>query len=142
MQLVLVAALALLFAADAPLGTVVQWRQLRALDSATGKAPDELKKFDNTTVRIAGYMVPLENDDLEEAAEYLIVPIAGGCIHTPPPPPNQIVYCRMTNRKKTKIDMFVPQWFEGKFSVAKTNSPYGAVAFQMAVSSVQPYTSK
>lgn len=142
MQSVLAFALALLFAADAPLGTVVQWRQLRALDITTGKATDELKKIDNTTVRIAGYMVPLENDDLEEANEYLIVPIAGGCIHTPPPPPNQIVYCRMANRKKTKIDMFVPQWFEGKFSVAKTNSPYGSVAFQMAVASVQPYTSK
>lgn len=140
MQSVVLFALTLLFAADA--STVVQWRQLRALDMATGKATDELKKIDNTTVRIAGYMVPLENDDLEEAAEYLIVPIAGGCIHTPPPPPNQIVYCRMINRKKAKIDMFVPQWFEGKFNVAKTNSPYGAVAFQMSVSSVQPYTNK
>ena len=140
MQSVVLFALTLLFAADA--STVVQWRQLRALDMTTGKATDELKKIDNTTVRIAGYMVPLENDDLEEAAEYLIVPIAGGCIHTPPPPPNQIVYCRMINRKKAKIDMFVPQWFEGKFNVAKTNSPYGAVAFQMSVSSVQPYTNK
>ena len=71
----------------------VQWRILRMLDLATGTVPPELKKLDGSTVRIAGYMVPLEDDDQQDADEYLIVPIAGGCIHTPPPPPHQIVYC-------------------------------------------------
>lgn len=122
--------------------TVVQWRTLRLLDLATGAAPADLKKLDKSTVRIAGYMVPIEDDSQEEASEYLIVPIAGGCIHTPPPPPNQIVYCKNTSAKRSRVSMFEPQWFEGKLSIAKTGSPYGNVSFQMAVTSVTPYQSK
>jgi uncharacterized protein len=130
-------------AADAkPGATTVQWRLLRSLDIASGEAPPELKKIDNTVVRIAGYMVPLESDDQEEADEYLIVPIAGGCIHTPPPPPHQIVYCRMAGKKKTKVAMFEPNWFEGKITINKTGSPDGAVSYQMTVANVEPYKSK
>ena len=132
-----------LVAADAKPGvTTVQWRLLRSLDLSTGEAPADLKKIDNATVRIAGYMVPLESDDQEEADEFLIVPIAGGCIHTPPPPPHQIVYCRMVGKKKTKIAMFEPNWFEGKIAINKTGSPYGAVSYQMTVANVTAYSSK
>lgn len=132
-----------LVAADTkPGATTVQWRLLRSLDLTSGEAPPELKKIDNTNVRIAGYMVPLESDDQEEADEYLIVPIAGGCIHTPPPPPHQIVYCRMVGKKKAKVLMFEPNWFEGKITINKTGSPFGAVSYQMTVSNVEPYKSK
>lgn len=120
----------------------VQWRLLRTLDLQTGEVPPDLKKVDGATVKIAGYMVPLEDDDQQDADEYLIVPIAGGCIHTPPPPPHQIVYCKMTTKKKIRVSMFEPQWFEGKLSIAKTGSPYGAVSYQMAVSNVVPYQAK
>jgi hypothetical protein len=115
---------------------------LRTLDLATGEIPADLKKIDGATVRIAGYMVPLEDDDQQDAEEYLIVPIAGGCIHTPPPPPHQIVYCKMLGKKKTRVSMFEPQWFQGKISIAKTGSPYGAVSYQMSVASVEPYQVK
>jgi hypothetical protein len=125
-----------------PAGNTVQWRLLRSMDLATGDVPPDLKKIDGSVVRIAGYMVPLESDDQEDADEYLIVPIAGGCIHTPPPPPHQIVYCRNNQKKKTKVAMFEPQWFEGKIQIAKTGSPYGAVAYQMSVANVEPYKSK
>ncbi|MFN7542886.1 MAG: DUF3299 domain-containing protein [Acidobacteriota bacterium] len=137
-------ALGPLRAADTQKGPAptVQWRLLRQLDLTTGEAPADLKKIDNTTVRLAGYMVPLESDDQEEADEYLIVPIAGGCIHTPPPPPHQIVYCRMAGKKKVKVAMFEPNWFEGKFAINKTGSPYGAVAYQMIVANVEPYQSR
>jgi hypothetical protein len=132
-----------LAAADTkPGATTVQWRLLRSLDLTSGEAPPDLKKIDNTNVRIAGYMVPLESDDQEEADEYLIVPIAGGCIHTPPPPPHQIVYCRMAGKKRTKVLMFEPNWFEGKITINKTGSPYGAVSYQMTVANVEPYKSK
>lgn len=136
-------ALLSLVAADAKPGTTpVTWRLLRALDLASGETSSELKKIDSTMVRIAGYMVPIETDEQEEATEFLIVPIAGGCIHTPPPPPNQIVYCRMMNKKKAKIAMYEPNWFEGKISINKTGSPYGAVSYQMSVANVEPYKAK
>ncbi|GAB4367324.1 MAG: hypothetical protein OHK0021_10690 [Bryobacter sp.] len=120
----------------------VPWKTLRMLDLASGQAAPSLKKLDGTRVRVAGYMVPLEDDEQEEAFEYLIVPIAGGCIHTPPPPPNQIVHCLMNGKKKTRVRMFDPQWFEGKLTIQRTESPYGPVSYKLAVEAAYPYQAK
>ena len=42
-------------------------------------------------VRIPGFVVPLE-DSKEGLKEFLLVPYFGACIHSPPPPANQIVH--------------------------------------------------
>lgn len=116
----------------------VPWRLLRTLDLNTGNVPPELKKIDSVKIRVAGYMVPLDDDD-DSSDEFLIVPIAGGCIHTPPPPPNQIVQCKMTTGKKIKIAMWDAQWFEGTLKIAQVQSPYGPASFQLKVTLVEPY---
>ncbi|OWQ85659.1 hypothetical protein CDN99_21495 [Roseateles aquatilis] len=49
--------------------------------------------LDGRKVAITGYVVPLQVswDGLDE---FLLVPYFGACIHSPPPPPNQIVHVR------------------------------------------------
>ena len=49
----------------------------------------------NKKVRIPGYAVPLDTER-SETREFLLVPYFGACIHTPPPPANQIVLVRPT----------------------------------------------
>jgi uncharacterized protein len=44
-------------------------------------------------VRLPGYLLPLEFSG-KQVSEFLLVPWVGACIHTPPPPPNQIVHVR------------------------------------------------
>lgn len=44
-----------------------------------------------TTVRLPGYVLPLEFEN-GKAIEFLLVPTVGACIHTPPPPANQVVH--------------------------------------------------
>ncbi len=44
-------------------------------------------------IEIAGYALPLEFDGMK-VTELLLVPYAGACIHTPPPPSNQIVHIK------------------------------------------------
>ena len=44
-------------------------------------------------VRLPGYVLPLESEG-NKVTEFLLVPFVGACIHTPPPPPNQIVHVR------------------------------------------------
>jgi hypothetical protein len=47
--------------------------------------------LDGARVRMTGYLVPL--DTLQGGLrEFLLVPYFGACIHTPPPPANQIVH--------------------------------------------------
>jgi hypothetical protein len=40
---------------------------------------------------LPGFVLPLEYDG-KKVSEFLLVPWVGACIHTPPPPPNQIVH--------------------------------------------------
>ncbi len=55
-----------------------------------GKVRPEL---DGTTVKIPGFVIPLEGDE-NTVTEFLLVPYFGACIHVPPPPPNQIIYVK------------------------------------------------
>ena len=45
---------------------------------------------------LSGFVVPIESDDKGDMTEFLFVPFFGACIHVPPPPPNQVVYIRLS----------------------------------------------
>lgn len=47
--------------------------------------------LDGVLLALAGFVLPLEYDG-KKVTEFLLVPWVGACIHTPPPPPNQIVH--------------------------------------------------
>jgi uncharacterized protein len=65
-------------------------QQLRdILDAAPTRA-----ELEGRSVRLPGYVVPLQGGKAG-LSEFLLVPYFGACIHTPPPPANQIVYVRL-----------------------------------------------
>lgn len=123
---------------DAP---PIDWRVLGGLDYIEGTVSDSLKKLDGKVVRIPGFVVPLD-DFMEEGAEFLLVPYYGACVHTPPPPPNQIVFVIMQGKKNVKLTLFDAVWMEGKLKVATVESPYGAVGFQLEGLAVKPYSTQ
>ncbi|MEL6374661.1 MAG: DUF3299 domain-containing protein [Pseudomonadota bacterium] len=68
--------------------------------------------LDGKTIKIPGYLLPLEFSPDGER-EFLLVPYVGACIHVPPPPPNQMVSVML--RKKFKVaDMFTAVWLTGE----------------------------
>ncbi len=119
----------------------IDWRVLAGLDYTNGKATDTLRKLDGKQVRIPGFVVPLD-DFQEEGAEFLLVPYYGACVHTPPPPPNQIVMVEMTGKKAIKLNLFDAVWMSGKLKIASVESPYGTVGYQLEGLKVEPYSSK
>jgi len=116
----------------------VDWRTLAGLDYRTGKLSEQLEKLNGKLVKIPGFMVPLE-DGAEGVNEFLLVPYFGACIHTPPPPPNQIVYVRMKGGEKVEVNYWDPIWMEGDLTIESTDSPYGVVGHQMAGTKISPY---
>ncbi len=117
---------------------LIDWRTLSTLDLATGKAPPSLQALDGKVVKIAAFIVPLE-DNMQEADEFLLVPYFGACVHTPPPPPNQMVYVKMRGSKTVKIGWWDPVMFEGVIRMKQVESPYGASYFEMEGISSKPY---
>jgi hypothetical protein len=65
-------------------------RLLADMRTAWDAAPT-VEALDGAAVRLAGYVVPLEADS-RGMTEMLLVPYEGACIHTPPPPANQVVH--------------------------------------------------
>jgi len=125
--------------ADAPqVAATVGWADLRQYNYRSGIIGETLLPLIGKTVRIAGFMVPLE-DEMKNASEFLLVPYLGGCIHTPPPPPNQIVRVAMIRNRSVTVDMWNPVWVTGQFEIAKTLTQYGDVSFQLIGQQVKPY---
>ncbi len=70
-------------------------------------------------VRIPGYVIPLEFSGTK-VTEFLLVPYNGACIHTPPPPANQIIY--VTLERGTALDgLFIAVWVEGRLGIERNN---------------------
>jgi hypothetical protein len=125
-----------LFAAAGPVVLRVTWSTLKTLNSLQVSSP--ARDLNNKLVSVPGFMVPLE-DDADQVTEFLLVPFAGACIHVPPPPPNQMIYVKLSRNQKAKMSFTEPIVVVGQLHVATVQSPYGDVSFNMDGNSVQPY---
>jgi uncharacterized protein len=114
------------------------WRTLLGLNYMTGETTPELESRRGREVRIPGFMVPFE-DGMSGVNEFLLVPYFGACIHTPPPPPNQIVYGRMQGDRRVEVNIWDAVYVEGVLDIESIESPYGTVGHQVLGSAVKPY---
>ncbi len=109
-----------------------------AIDKAWREAPLE-QSLDNTEVRLPGYGVPLDGDE-EYVREFLLVPYFGACIHTPPPPRNQIILVKMKGRG-VPLDLAVDaMWLEGTLKVSSQDTEYGTAGYVLEGKSAEAFT--
>jgi len=110
-------------------------------EQATAVNPDIV----GTDVRLPGYVLPLEFDG-QKVTSFLLVPYAGACIHTPPPPANQMVHVTYPDGIEVS-GLFTPVWIEGKmnaeFLVQDVSFSDGGsrveVGYEMSADSVDLY---
>jgi uncharacterized protein len=109
---------------------------LNDLKRAWDNAPAE-PSMDNARIRIAGFVVPL---DAEGAAlhEFLLVPYFGACIHTPPPPANQVIHVTLATAAKG-VRMMDAIWVSGQMHIAISDTGMGTAGYRMEGVSVAPY---
>ena len=88
-------------------------------------------------VRIPGFVVPLE-DTKEGLKEFLLVPYFGACIHSPPPPANQIVHVLPRTPAKGLRSMDTV-WISGRLATVRTDSYMGAATYRIEATEVAPY---
>jgi uncharacterized protein len=92
------------------------------------------------SVRLPGYLVPLE--DLPEGIkEFLLVPYFGACVHSPPPPANQIVHVLLDKPNK-RFRLMDVVWVSGLLSATKTDSHMGVAGYRIDSKVLTPYTEK
>ena len=99
-------------------------------------APTE-PSLDGTRVKLPGYLVPLE----ESAAghtEFLLVPYFGACVHTPPPPANQIVLV-VPAKPVAGLRSMDTVWVSGTIKTVRGNSAMGSTGYRLEASLVERY---
>lgn len=108
------------------------------LRKAWDEAPT-VPDMNGAKVKLPGYLVPL--DETKGALkEFLLVPYFGACIHTPPPPANQIIYVVVNPAIKGFRSMDAV-WVSGTLSTKRQDSTMGISGYRMNASSVKLYTS-
>jgi len=115
----------------------VNWRDLGELDYITGEATQNLAKFDRASVKVPGFMVPLE-DNMRNVTEFLLVPTPQACIHVPPPPPNQMILVRMRRNAQAAVT-FGPIWVYGELKIDSVRHLYGESSFTMEAKAIEVY---
>ena len=106
--------------------------------------PDAFQSFrtvgdlDGQTVKIPGFVVPIETDGEGNLKEFFLVPYFGACIHVPPPPANQIIYGRLEN-PIPMVNIWDAFWMEGQLNIEDVSNETAASAYTMDVSSLTLY---
>ena len=93
--------------------------------------------LDGKMVRIAGFAVPLEQSD-SLVSEMLLVPYFGACIHTPPPPSNQVIHIKFKEPQEA-VGAMQAYWVWGQLKVERFSSTMGDAAYQMVAAGIAPY---
>ena len=94
-------------------------RRAEIAEKRRARAQATNTELDGATVRMPGYVLPLEFKG-KGVTEFLLVPWVGACIHTPPPP-NQIVHVTLDEGNAFEGGTsFEPVWIEGEMQTRKS----------------------
>ena len=125
---------------------------LQVLDDADPRAAALLKRMREAwdrapvhqamvgkTVRLPGFVVPLEERP-EGLKEFLLVPYFGACIHSPPPPANQIVH--VTVDRPVRFRSMDTVWISGPLAADRVDSFMGVAGYRMQATAVTRYSER
>jgi hypothetical protein len=124
-------------------GLLAKRKELAEQRRARGKVVNSA--LDGQVVRMPGYLLPLEFSG-KLVTEFLLVPWVGACIHTPPPPPNQIVHVK-ADKPFEFGGLFTPVWVTGQLATSSAKKSLylidGSsdidVSYSLRASQVEPY---
>jgi hypothetical protein len=109
---------------------------MRELRETWDNAPAETQ-LDGTRIKLPGYLVPLE-EGAAGHTEFLLVPYFGACIHTPPPPANQIVLV-VPAKPAAGFRSMDTVWVSGTLKATRSNSPMGTSGYRLEGALVERY---
>ncbi len=93
-------------------------------------------ELEGLRIRIPGYVVPLDmlGGDIRE---FLLVPYMGACIHTPPPPANQII--QVLSARRQTLQTMDAVWVVGTLKVGRSDTRMGVSGYVLDATRIEPY---
>ena len=109
---------------------------MATLREAWDNAPIE-PSLNGSRIKLPGYLVPLEEGPAG-LTEFLLVPYFGACIHTPPPPANQIVWV-LSAKPAPGLRSMDTVWVSGTLRTTRGSSAMGSTGYRLDASLVERY---
>jgi len=110
---------------------------LQAMKNIWDNAPAE-PSMSGRNVRLPGFMIPLDKSG-ESVRSFLLVPYFGACIHSPPPPSNQMVLVLLAKPLQGFRTMDAV-WVNGSMEIDRSDSPWGKTAYLLKALKVEAYS--
>ena len=86
----------------------------------TQQSNDIVPDLSINDIKLAGFLVPLEMEGLI-GTQFILVPTAGACIHTPPPPVNQTSLVEFTEGHELQ-SLYTPVWVIGNIKTGAVDT--------------------
>ncbi|MEM7462824.1 MAG: DUF3299 domain-containing protein [Pseudomonadota bacterium] len=118
-----------------PTGTVLHGQLTTPVPDIS--AAKVTREYNGQTIRIPGFIVPLEFTG-SKVTEFLLVPYIGACIHVPPPPANQLIFVTSENPHELK-GLFEPVYVTGMFGAAASTTELAEVGYEITAANIEPY---
>ncbi|MBI5792342.1 MAG: DUF3299 domain-containing protein [Rhodocyclales bacterium] len=88
-------------------------------------------------VKLPGFAIPLENKG-GKVSEFLLVPYFGACIHSPPPPANQIIHV-VTSKPVSNLHSMDTVMVSGTMSLKYSNTPWGSAGYRLTLERMENF---
>ncbi len=112
-------------------------KQMRELRELWDKAPT-VNTLNGQLVRLPGYVVPIE-ETRQGLKEMLLVPYFGACIHSPPPPSNQIIHVVLAKPAEGFFTMDTV-WISGTLKTAtRKDAELGVSGYRIDATRIERY---
>ena len=93
--------------------------------------------LDGAYIRMPGFIIPFDVGT-EGVTEFMLVPYVGACIHTPPPPANQLVM--VSSRKPWPGDqLWDPVWVTGTMRTQLQSTNLGQTGYSISADEMEIY---
>ncbi|PUB11349.1 DUF3299 domain-containing protein [Yoonia sediminilitoris] len=89
-------------------------------------------------IRMPGFIVPLDLTSAGTSA-FILVPYVGACIHTPPPPPNQLVYTTVDPPRQIE-DPWNAVWVTGTMSTQLKSTEIAETGYALVADEIELFT--
>ena len=93
--------------------------------------------LDGAYIKMPGFIIPI---DLSTAGvtSFLLVPYVGACIHTPPPPPNQLVFVN-TETSWPGDDLWEAVWVTGQMQHDIQTTEVAETGYELRADQMEVY---
>lgn len=93
--------------------------------------------LDGALIKMPGFIIPFDVS-ADGVSSFMLVPYVGACIHTPPPPANQLVSVT-TDTPWPNDELWAPAWVTGTMRNQIQSTEFGDTGYAITAEKIEAY---